>query len=113
MTNEQKELEHYRKLYSVGENDLAISGYMAYVNLVRQQVEYIKEFKLKDNIEGKKTETVVYDRAIAMGEGLPDMILKMQNLKLQLKIDFDPDGDKPKTGAVTPQSIARLNGKQE
>jgi len=113
MTDEQKELEHYRKLYSAGENDLAISGYVAYVNLVRQQVEYIKDFKLKDNIEGKKTETVVYDRAISMGENLPDMISKMNRLKAELKIDFDPEGDKPKFGAISPQSIARTNGKSE
>lgn len=107
MTEEQKELEHYKKIFSLKDSDLAVSGYIAYVNFVRQQVDYIKEFKVKDNIEGKKTETVVYDRAMSMGESLPDMISKMNRLKTELKIDFDPEADKPKVGATSPQSIGK------
>ncbi len=103
----QKELDHYKRIYSLKEQDLAISGYIAYVNFVRQQVDYIKDFKVKENIEGKKTETVVYDRAISMGESLPDMISKMNRLKIELKIDFDIDADKPKVGAISPQSIGK------
>lgn len=107
MTELEKELEHYKKVFSLKEQDLAISGYIAYVNFVRQQVDYIKEFKVKENIEGKKAETVVYDRAISMGESLPDMISKMNRLKIELKIDFDVDADKPKIGATSPQSIGK------
>lgn len=107
MTELEKELEHYKKVFSLKEQDLAISGYIAYVNFVRQQVDYIKEFKVKGNIEGKKAETVVYDRAISMGESLPDMISKMNRLKIELKIDFDVDADKPKIGATSPQSIGK------
>lgn len=114
MNNElEKELAHYKKILSLAESDIAISGYVAYVNFVRQQVDFIKDFKVKENIEGKKSETAMYDRAIAMGENLPDMISKMNRLKAELKIDYDPDADKPKSGATSPQSIARLNGKPE
>jgi uncharacterized protein (DUF4213/DUF364 family) len=113
MTEQEKELEHYRKLFSLAEHDVAVSGYVAYVNIVRQQVEHINDFKIKDNIERKKTETVLYDRTVAMWEKLPDMISRMNSLKNELKIDFDPEGDKPKAGAISPQSIAKLNGKQE
>ncbi len=112
MTNEQKELEHYRKLFSLGEHDVAVRGYEAYVNLVRQQVDYVKDFNIKANIDGKKAETVLYERSIALWESLPDMITKMNRLKNELKIDFDPEADKPKSGATSPQSIARLNGKE-
>lgn len=111
MTEIEKELAHYRKVFSLKESDLAISGYISYVNFVRQQVEFIEGFKIKDNIEGKKTETVLYDRAIAMGESLPDMISKMNRLKAELKIDFDPNEGKPKVGATNPQTIANLNNK--
>lgn len=111
MEDLQKELDHYRRLFSLKDTDLAISGYIAYVKFVKQQVEYIDNFKLKDNIEGKKTETVVYDRAIAMGESLPDMISKMNRLKAELKIDFDINSDKPKVGATNPQTIANLQNK--
>lgn len=108
MESLEKELEHYRKIFSLKEKDLAIAGYIAYVNFVQQQVDYISQFKVKDNIEGKKTETVVYDRAIAMGESLPDMISKMNRLKVELKIEHDPMEGKPKIGATTPQSLSKV-----
>ncbi len=105
----KKELEYYKNKLSLGEQDVAINGYLAYVNLVRQQVEYIKDFKIKDNIDGKKTETVVYDRAIAMGENLPKMISSMNSLKVELGIEFDENDGKAKRGATSPQSIGKGN----
>ncbi len=103
----KKELEHYKKKFSVAEYDLAIEGYLSYVALVKQQVEFIKDFKIKETIDGKKTETVLYDRAISMGEGLPDMISKMNRLKVELKIEFDENEGKPKMGATSPQSLIK------
>lgn len=112
MTEDQeKELAHYQKIFSLKDKDLAVSGYIAFVDFVRQQVDYISGFKLKDNIDGKKAETVVYDRAISIGESLPDMISKMNRLKAELKIDFDINSDKPKVGATNPQTIANLTSK--
>lgn len=104
----KKELEYYKKKFSVGEQDLAIDGYLSYVTLVRQQVEFIRNFNIKSNIEGKKTETVLYDRAMSMGEGLPDMISKMNRLKIELNIPFDENAGKPKQGATTPQSLSKV-----
>lgn len=101
----KKQLEFYQKKFSVAEHDLAIDGYLVYAALVRQQVAYLKDFKIKDNIDGKKTETVLYDRAIAMGESLPKMITSMNNLKMELKIEFDENEGKVQMGASTPQSM--------
>jgi hypothetical protein len=109
---EKKELEHYRNLFSVGEHNVAVSGYLTYVEIVRQQVEYLKEFKIKSNIDGKKTETAMYDRSEAMWKNLPDMISSLNKLRFELKIDFDPMDGKQKQMATTPQSIAKI-GKQE
>lgn len=103
----QKELDYYKKKFSVGEHDLAIDGYLSYVALVRQQVDFIKDFKIKENIDGKKTETVLYDRAMSMGEGLPDMISKMNKLKIELNIPFDENDGKPKLTATSPQNIGK------
>ena len=103
----KKELQFYKEKLSIGEHDLAVSGYLAYVGLVRQQVEFIKGFKIAGNIEGKKAETVLYDRAMEMGAGLPKMISSMNALKLELKIEFDEEEGRPKTGATTPQSLIK------
>ena len=62
----KKELEFYKKKLSLAEHDIALDGYMAYVNIVKQQVEYIKDFNIKNNIDGKKSESAMYDRSEAM-----------------------------------------------
>ena len=106
--DEKKELEHYRKLFSVLDEDISIKGYISYVRIVKQQIDYLEDFNIKTNIVGKKSDTVLYERSVAMWEALPDMISKMNRLKAELKIDFNPDLDKPKMGATSPQSIAKL-----
>lgn len=103
----KKELEFYKKKLSLAEHDVAMDGYVAYVNIVRQQVEYIKDFNIKSNIEGKKSENAMYDRTEAMWKNLPDMISSMNKLKLELNIPFDENEGKPKMGATTPQSLAK------
>jgi len=103
----KKELEHYKKKLSLAEHDVAIGGYMAYVNLVRQQVDFIKDFQVKEHIDGKKSETVLYERAISMGESLPKMITSMNNLKLELEIEFDANDGVAQKGASSPQSFKR------
>jgi hypothetical protein len=103
----KKELEHYKKKFSLAENDVAIDGYLAYVNIVRQQVDYIKDFKIKENIDGKKSESAMYDRTEAIWKNLPSMISSMNALKIELNIPYDENNGKPKVGATSPQSIGK------
>lgn len=103
----KKKLLHYERIFSVSEEDLAIKGYISYVELVRQQIDYMKDFKLKEHIDGKKTETVLYDRSMAIGEKLPDMITRMNRLKDELRIEYDELDGKPKIKSVTPQNIGK------
>ncbi len=103
----KKELEFYRDKFALGENDVAIAGYLAYVNLVKQQVDFIAGFKISTHIEAKKTESLVYERATSMGEGLPEMITKMNKLKVELNVQYDEMEGKPKVGATTPQSLIK------
>lgn len=104
---DRKELEHYRRLFSTSDHDAAIDGYISYVRLVRQQIDYLKNFNISSHIDGKKTETVLYDRSIALWESMPEMISKMQKLKIELKIDFDPTEGKPKQQALRPELLAQ------
>lgn len=103
----KKELEFYKKKLSLAEHDVAVDGYAAYVNIVRQQVDYIKEFNIKNNIDGKKSESAMYDRTEAIWKNLPDMISKMNNLKMELQIEFDENDGKEKQKAISPQSIGK------
>lgn len=103
------ELEFYKKKFSLGESDVALDGYLTYVNLVRQQVEFLKDFKIKSTIDGKKADTVLYERAMDMGEKLPKMISSMNALKLELNVQYDENEGKVKRGATTPQSAYLKN----
>lgn len=103
----KKELEHYKKRLSLAEYDVAMDGYLAYVNIVKQQVEYMKDFNIKSNIEGKKSENAMYDRSEAMWKNLPDMISSMNKLKVELNIPFDEHEGVEQKGASSPQSFKR------
>jgi len=102
----KKKLAYYERKLSLGEQDVAVEGYAAYVNIVRQQVEYIKDFRIKENIEGKKSESAMYDRSESIWKNLPSMISSMNSLKLELKIEYDESDGKPKQGMTSPQSIS-------
>lgn len=106
-TDEKKELEHYRRLFSAADHDVAIDGYLGYVNIVRQMVEYIKDFNIKSNIEGKKSENAMYERTEKIWNELPSMISSMNKLKVELKIEFDPEEGKQKQQALRPELIAK------
>mgnify|MGYP001554358991 FL=1 len=98
-------MDFYKKKFALAEYNVAIDGYMAYVNIVRQQVEYVKDFQIKSNIEGKKSENAMYERTEAIWKNLPEMISSMNRLKFELNIEFDIDSGKVKQGATTPQSL--------
>jgi capsule polysaccharide export protein KpsE/RkpR len=91
--NQQQELEHYRKLFAAGEDgNLGIKGYLAYVKSLKQQIDHVENFSISANIDGKKADT---------------MIAKMNRLKLELKIEFDPEAGKPKQQATRPELLAK------
>ena len=103
----EKELEFYKKKFSVGEHDVAVNGYIAYVNIVRQMVDYIKDFNIKLNIEGKKSENAMYERTEKIWGELPSMISAMNKLKTELGIEYNPEEGKKKEQALRPELIAR------
>lgn len=105
MTEEQRKIAHYEKILGIGEGDLALKGYRSFVKIVQQQVDFLDDFNLKSNIDGKKSETAIYDRASDLWSNLPKMISSLKHLQAELKIEFDPNEGKPKVGATSPQSI--------
>ena len=99
------ENEYFKKKLAIGEYDLAYKGYLSFVKIVEQQVLFLDDFNLKSNIDGKKAETVIYERAESLWSNLPKMISSLNALKAELKIEFDPNDGKQKVGAISPQNI--------
>jgi hypothetical protein len=105
----EKELEFYKKKFSVAEHDVAVDGYLAYVNIVQQMVEFIKDFKIKANIDGKKSDNAMYERTEKIWNELPSMISSMNKLKTELGIEYNPEEGKARQMAIRPELIAKTN----
>lgn len=101
----KSKLKHYEKIFGMGDYDPAIRGYKAYVKIINQQIDHIDDFDIKAHIDGKKTETVMYERTESMWAALPTMISKLNALRLELKIEFNSEDEKPKQMPTSPQSI--------
>ena len=105
MTEQEKELEHYKKLFGVGEHNPVLNAYKVYVNQLRQRVEYLNLFSLKSKISAPAKDDPEYARAMDLIDSLPKMITSVNDLQVQLKVTYNPDDERPKQLPITPQSI--------
>lgn len=101
----KKELDFYKKKLSLAEFDISVDGYVAFVEIVRQQVEHVKGFQIKNNIGGKKSEDATYERTEALWKNLPTMLTSVKSLKLELGIEYNPEEGKPKPKKTSPESL--------
>lgn len=83
----KKELELYKK-------DATYRGYYVQNKIVNQQIDILEQFNLKDEIKSNPKEDKYYDRAMKISEGMPDTIIGLNKLKVELKITGNEDRDK-------------------
>ncbi len=103
----EQENEALKKRLDLYENDPSKAGYFVLVNIQNQQVEYLRSFKIKDEIAKTTKEDASYMRAKDLWENLPKMIGEVSDLKSRLKIN--PDDEKKelqKNQITTPESMA-------
>jgi hypothetical protein len=96
-----------QKLAVYEDEDLDKDGYFALKAMVKQQVDIVRDFKLKDEITKSSKEDKYYDRVKALYEGLKTMIIDLKILRVELKIN--PEEEKKediKRRAITAESIA-------
>lgn len=104
MQSIEQELNHYKKLFGVG--DIATRAYIAIVKVLEQQVEYLQGFNISESISKAAKNDPIYARAIEMWEEMPDMVLKMKKLKDELGIEYFEKEDA--ILPISPQRIAQL-----
>ena len=81
-------ISEYEKRMGIGENDPAKDGYLVLVSILRQQNEFLKDFKIKSKIASEeKGDQLAYKNAKDLWENLSDMISKLNTLKVALKIE--------------------------
>jgi hypothetical protein len=84
----KKKCEEYEKRMGIGQNDPAKDGYLVLVNILRQQNEFLNDFKIKSKIASdEKADMMAYKNAKDLWEGLPKMIESVSNLKIALKME--------------------------
>lgn len=89
-------------------DDLEKEGYYALKAYVQQQIEIIREFKLKEEITKNPKEDKYYERVKAIGEELKKMINDLSALRLDLKIK--PSDEIKSRQRTSPESIAHVLG---
>lgn len=106
----KKKVAEYEKRMGLGEFDPAKEGYLVLVEILRQQNEYLKVFKIKTIITSDDAaKKVEYKNASDLWEKLPNLIQKVNALKYELKMEGEAkkaDSQKP----ISPQEIAKTNG---
>lgn len=100
----KKRIQELERRMGLGEHDPSKEAYLVLVDLLRQQSDYLKTFKISEKIASLAKEDAVYPRANEMWEKLPNMIRAVANLRIELKMDEDDKSDMPKR--ISPKSIA-------
>ncbi len=84
----KKKCEEYEARMGIGANDPANDGYLVLVSILRQQNEFLGNFKLTSRISSEeKADAVMYKNAKDLWEGLPKMIESVSSLKITLKME--------------------------
>lgn len=84
----QKKIDEYEKRMGIGNYDPAKEGYLVLVNILMQQNEFLKEFKIKSKIASdEKADVISYKNAKDLWENLPKMIESVSTLKISLKME--------------------------
>lgn len=91
--------------------DPAKRGYYALNKILYQQIQFLEDFNLKEQIGADPKSDKIYDRAKGIWEGMKTMILDCRALKSELKIPFDEEEKEiKKIYRTTPESIADVLG---
>lgn len=109
--NLKRQLEVAMQKIDVYENEnLEKEGYYVFKGWVRQQINIVKDFNLKEEITKNPKEDKFYDRVKDIGEKMNKTITDLNALRLELKISAkDDDMFKPRQ-ITSPESIAENIG---
>jgi len=84
----EAKVAEYEKRMGINQNDPAKDGYLVLVGMLRQQNEYLGEFRIKSKIASDdKGDQIAYKNAKDLWENLPKMIENVSNLKIALKME--------------------------
>lgn len=109
--NLKRQLEVALQKIEVYESEnLEKEGYYVFKGWVRQQIDIVKDFKLKDEITKNPKEDKYYDRVKDIGEKMNKTITDLNALRIELKINPKDDEDYKRRQRTSPESVANVLG---
>lgn len=86
-------------------------GYFALCKILYQQIEYLEDFNLGEQIGQNPKDDKVYDRVKGIWEGLKTMILDCKTLKHELSVTNDEEEKEIKKNIrLTPETMSDVLG---
>ncbi len=99
----KNKIAEYEKRMGIGEYNPAKEAYLVYVDILRQQTEFLKTFNIKLKIT-EKDDQVEYKNAKDLWENIPKLIENVNNLKIILKMEGEQK--RPNINPISPKEIA-------
>lgn len=88
------EIDDLKKELALYKKDATYRGYYVQNKIVNQQIDILEEFELGSEIKKNPKDDKYYDRAMKISEGLPDAIIGLNKLKIELKITGNENKDR-------------------
>ena len=82
----KEKCEEYEEILGINGKDLAKKAFLSICRIVNQQTKRLDKFVLDNEIGVSPKDDKIYDRTMAMVEGMPKMIKDINALRVELKI---------------------------
>lgn len=102
-------IEEYEKILGIGDYDIEKSAFFSLCRIADMQTNRLNKFNLENEISQNAKEDKVYDRTKAIWEGLPKMIIDINNLRKELNIG-KKEVNQQMNRNISPESIASTIG---
>jgi hypothetical protein len=111
LAREKEKNEQLQTENNAFRTDPSKRGYFSLSRIINLQIDALNDFNIKSYIGGKKSEDATFERMQGLWNGLADMITRLTDLKIVLKISPDDEKQNTKTNSFTsPESIANVLG---
>jgi len=106
-----KALEKKLSEYEAIVKDPSKRGYYALVKILYQQISYLEEFNLKEQIEADPKQDKIYERVTKIWEGMKTMIIDCRTLKQELGVsNEEEEKEVKKLNRITPETMSDVLG---
>jgi hypothetical protein len=98
-------IDYYENKLGVGKFNPSLAAFEIYVEQLRQQTKYLKDFKLIEKIGNPAKDDPVYARSMDLIEGLPKMITEVFKLQIELKVEYSIEDENVRVKPIRAENM--------